>query len=462
MDATGYVAAVVARAEDGGIHGAEMAALGRRLRQLGEQDAGLLPSEVLEPVANLPRLDELPEPSPDQARDVLDRLVIVKLNGGLGTSMGLSGPKSLLEVKPGASFLDVLARQVLALRERHRARLPLVLMNSEVTRDASLKALSCHGALGVPGVPGVPADFLQGREPKIRADDFRPVDWPADPELEWCPPGHGDIYPALAESGTLDALLGAGLRYAFVSNSDNLGALVDVRVAAWLAAEQVPFALEAVRGTPADRKGGHLACYQGRLVLRETAQVPDGDASFTDVERWRWYNTNNIWIDLRALKDLQAADPAAPDLPLIVNRKTVDPRDPDSTPVIQLESAMGAAIGSIPGARAVHVPRSRFAPVKTTNDLLVVRSDAYELTSDGEMRPSFDGQEPVVTLDEEYYKLLPDFEQRFPDGAPSLRRCHRFEVEGDVTFGADVVAVGDVLVTGPRQIPNGEVLGEGN
>jgi UTP--glucose-1-phosphate uridylyltransferase len=399
----------------------------------------------------------LPRPSPGQARDVLDRLVIVKLNGGLGTSMGLDGPKSTLEVKPGANFLDVLARQVLTLRERHSARLPLVLMNSAVTRDPSLKVLDHDGDLSVPGVP---RDFLQGREPKIRASDFEPVQWPADPELEWCPPGHGDIYPALASSGTLDALLDAGLRYAFVSNSDNLGALADVRIAAWLAAEQVPFALEAVRGTAADRKGGHLACYEGRLVLRETAQVPDGDDSFTDVERWRWYNTNNIWIDLRALKDLQAADPAAPDLPLIVNRKTVDPRDPDSTPVIQLESAMGAAIGSIPGARAVHVPRSRFAPVKTTNDLLVVRSDAYELTGDGEMRPSWDGQEPVVTLDEDYYKLLPDFEQRFPAGPPSLRRCRRFEVEGDVTFGADVVAVGDVLVTGPRHVPDGEILGE--
>jgi UTP--glucose-1-phosphate uridylyltransferase len=119
---------------------------------------------------------------------------------------------------------------------------------------------------------------------------------------------------------------------------------------------------------------------------------------------------------------------------------------------------MGAAIGSIPGARAVHVPRSRFAPVKTTNDLLVVRSDAYELTSDGEMRPSFDGQEPVVTLDEDYYRLLPDFEQRFPAGPPSLRRCRRFEVEGDVTFGAGVIAVGDVHVAGSRHIPDGEVL----
>jgi len=456
MTMPNYVAAVLARAEAGGVHGAELAALRRRVQQLAEPQAGLLPGHVLEPLADLPRVDELPDPPPDQARDVLGRLVVVKLNGGLGTSMGLSGPKSLLPVKPGTSFLDVLATQVLALRERHAVRLPLVLMNSATTRGPTLDCLCRYDSLRVPGVP---PDFLQGREPKIRADDLQPVQWPADPELEWCPPGHGDIYTALAESGTLGALLDAGLRYAFVSNSDNLGALADVRIAAWLAAEQVPFALEAVRGTPADRKGGHLARYQGRLVLRETAQVPDGDTSFTDVERWRWYNTNNIWIDLRALADLQAADPAAPDLPLIVNRKTVDPRDSASTPVIQLESAMGAAIGSIPGARAIHVPRSRFAPVKTTDDLLVVRSDAYQFTGDGRMRPAFYGPGPVVTLDNNYYRLLPDLEQRFPAGPPSLRRCRRFQVDGDVTFGAGVVAVGDVRVVGPRHVPDNEVLG---
>jgi UTP--glucose-1-phosphate uridylyltransferase len=456
MNTPDYVAAVLAKAEAGGAHAAELAALRSRLQQLADPQAGLLPGEALQPLPDLPRLEELPEPPPGQARDVLDQLVIVKLNGGLGTSMGLAGPKSLLEVKPGMSFLDVIATQVLALRERHGARLPLVLMNSAATRGPCLDALRGYRGLGVPGVP---PDFLQGREPKIGAGDWRPARWPADPELEWCPPGHGDIYTALAASGTLDALLGAGLRYAFVSNSDNLGALADVRIAAWLAAGQVPFALEAVRGTPADRKGGHLARYHGRVVLRETAQVPDGDTSFTDVERWRWYNTNNIWIDLRALADLQAADPAAPALPLIVNRKTVDPRDPASTPVIQLESAMGAAIGSIPGARAIHVPRTRFAPVKTTDDLLVIRSDAYQLTGDGQMRPGFDGPAPVVTLDKDFYELLPGFEQRFPAGPPSLRRCRRFEVDGDVTFGAGVVAVGEVRVTGPRHIPDGQALG---
>src|SRR6266704_871704 len=206
MNTPDHVAAVLAKAKAGGVHAAELAALRRRLRQLDEPAAGRLRGDVLEPLPDLPRVDELPEPPPGQARDVLGRLVVVKLNGGLGTSMGLAGPKSLLEVKPGASFLDVIATQVLALRGRHGARLPLVLMNSAATRDPSLKVLRRYENLVVPGVT---PDFLQGREPKIGAGDFQPVHWPADPELEWCPPGHGGIYPALAESGMLDALLGA-------------------------------------------------------------------------------------------------------------------------------------------------------------------------------------------------------------------------------------------------------------
>jgi UTP--glucose-1-phosphate uridylyltransferase len=456
VNTTGYVAAVLGKAEAGGVRGAELASLRRRLHQLGEQHSGLLPGGELEPLADPPQLDALPEPPAGQARELLDQLVIVKLNGGLGTSMGLSGPKSLIEVKQDTTFLDIIATQVLALRQRHGgARLPLLLMNSGITQGPSLELLRRRGL----ELPGLPLDFLQGREPKIRTDDYFPVEWPADPELEWCPPGHGDIYPALEATGTLDALLAAGLRYAFVSNSDNLGAIADVRVAAFLAAEQVPFLLEATRGTPADRKGGHLATHDGHIVLRETAQVPDGDDSFTDVERWRWYNTNNVWLDLRALKQLQAADQAAPELPLIVNHKTVDPREASSTPVIQLESAMGAAIGSIRGARAIAVPRTRFAPVKTTDDLLVVRSDAYELTGDGELRPAYDGVGPVVSLDKDYYKLLPDFDRRFPAGAPSLRGCRRFQVDGDVTFGAGVVATGDVHLTGPRRVADGEKLG---
>ena len=447
---------VLAKAEAAGAHPTELAALRRRLDQLTQADAGQLPGDELTPLPDLPRLEDLPAPSEEQARAVLDRLVVVKLNGGLGTSMGLSGPKSLLQVKPGMSFLDIFTTQVLALREQYRARLPLLLMNSPSTRGPALEALSRHPGTRDNGP--VPLDFLQGREPKLRESDHQPVEWPANPELEWCPPGHGDLYTALAASGILDALLEAGVRWCFVSNADNLGAVPDARLASWIADQGVPFTMEAVRGTPADRKGGHLAEHRGRTVLRETAQVPAGDDSFTDVEKWRWYNTNNLWIDLEALRRLQADEPGGPALPLIVNRKTVDPSDPASTPVLQLETAMGAAIGSIEGARAVHVPRTRFAPVKTTDDLLVVRSDCYELAADGRLQATFDGPPPVVSLDKAVYKLLPGFEQRFPAGAPSLRRCDRLTVEGDVVFGAGVVCEGDVRVQGPRQVADGEVL----
>ncbi|MGE3289293.1 MAG: UTP--glucose-1-phosphate uridylyltransferase [Pseudonocardia sp.] len=449
------VHATLTKAEKAGAHPAELAALRRRLAQLDEPRSGLLPGSELEPLEGVASLEELPEPGPDAVREVLDRLVVVKLNGGLGTSMGLSGPKSLVEVKPGRTFLDVLALQVLGVRQRHGTRLPLLLMNSARTQEPSLQALARHDGLRDAELP---PDFLQGREPKLRADDHHPVEWPADPDLEWCPPGHGDLYTALAATGTLDRLLAQGMRWAFVSNSDNLGATVDTRIAAWIAAEDVPFVMETVRGTAADRKGGHLASHGGRIVLRETAQVPDGDTSFTDVERWRYYNTNNLWIDLEALRALQAQDPAAPTLPLIVNRKTVDPSDPDSPAVIQLETAMGAAVGSIAGARTVLVPRTRFAPVKTTDDLLVVRSDAYELTDDGHLVPTFDGPGPVVTLDRAHYRLLPGFERRFPAGAPSLRRCRVLRVDGDVTFGAGVVVEGEVSLAGPGEIADGTLL----
>jgi UTP--glucose-1-phosphate uridylyltransferase len=141
-------------------------------------------------------------------------------------------------------------------------------------------------------------------------------------------------------------------------------------------------------GTKADRKGGHIARRGGRLVLRDTAQTPPEDAdSFRDVGRWRFYNTNNLWIHVPTLAEVVAASQGALGLPLIVNRKTVDPGDPSSPGVIQLETAMGAAIGVFDGARAICVPRSRFAPVKTTDDLLVLRSDVYALTDDALVLP---------------------------------------------------------------------------
>jgi UTP--glucose-1-phosphate uridylyltransferase len=415
-------------------------------RLLEEGDQGVLPESELEPVDHVPDAEDL-EPGGEAARDALDRTLVLKLNGGLGTSMGMTRAKSLLEAKDGLTFLDVIARQVLHLRERSGARLPLVLMDSFYTRDDSLEALERYPDLKA----DVPLDFLQGKVPKLTADELAPVDWPDDRDLEWAPPGHGDLYTSLTTSGMLDELLDKGYEYAFVSNADNLGATLDERILGWFARERLPFAMEVADRTEADRKGGHLARRRGGgLVLREIAQTPDDDVdAFQDTSRHRFFNTNTLWVNLRALASLLEERGGVLGLPMIVNRKTVDPNDDSSPKVIQLETAMGAAIDVFEGAAALRVPRERFAPVKTTNDLLVVRSDAYVLTEDARVVVSPERRLsglPLVDLDAEHFKLLRDFDARFPEGPPSLVECERLGVMGDVRFGARVVVRGEVTV----------------
>jgi UTP--glucose-1-phosphate uridylyltransferase len=338
------------------------------------------------------------------------------------------------------------------------------MMNSFYTRDDTLRALERYPELAA----DVPPDFVQGKVPKIGADDLEPVSWPGDPELEWAPPGHGDLYTALVTSGMLEQLLDRGYEYAFVANADNLGATLDERILGWFAREELPFLMEVADRTEADRKGGHLARRRdgGGLVLREIAQTPDEDVdSFQDVSRHRFFNTNTLWVNLRALSRLMDERDGVLGLPMIVNRKTVDPSDRSSPRVIQLETAMGAAIDVFEGAAAVRVPRSRFAPVKTTNDLLVLRSDAYELTADARVRLAparGDSGPPLVDLDADHFKLLRDFDARFPAGAPSLVECERLAVKGDVLFGGGVTVRGRVTVEqdgeGQLRIEDGALL----
>ncbi len=415
-------------------------------RQLESGATGIVAESDIKPLDDPPRLVDLVHDE-EAGRGALDATVMVKLNGGLGTSMGLAGAKTLLEARNGLSFLDIIARQVLHTRQALGVRLPLVFMNSFRTHDDTLEALSEYRELPSADLP---LDFLQNREPKLRVDDLTPVDWPTDPALEWCPPGHGDLYTALAGSGLLQRLLDHGLQYAFVSNADNLCATADPRVAGWFAGSGAPFASEVCRRTPADRKGGHLAvrARDGQLVLRDSAQTAPEDAdAFADVSRHRYFNTNNLWLDLRALAaELDERDGVL-GLPLKRNEKTVDPADKTSPAVVQIETAMGAAVEVFTGAQALEVERSRFLPVKSTNDLLALRSDVYELANDSSIVLTAGREEaPYVDLDPDFYKLVGDFDARFPDGPPSLAEATSLRVHGDWTFAGDVVVRGDVTV----------------
>lgn len=431
--------------------------------QLVAGSRGALSEREIGPVGSVPGLDAVAGERRSGLSE-LRRTVVIKLNGGLGTSMGMTRAKSLLRVKGGLTFLDVIARQVLGLRREAGAAVPLLLMNSFRTRDDSLAALARYGELR----GDLPPDFLQHKVPRIRAADLAPVEWPGEPEYEWCPPGHGDLYTALLTRGVLDALRRAGRRWAFVSNADNLGATLSPEILGWFAASGAPFAMEVCARTAAHRKGGHLARLpDGRLVLRELAQCPEDELeAFQDVERFPWFNTNNLWLDLDALARALDERGGILDLPLIRNEKSVDPEDPGSTRVIQLETAMGAAVSVFPGAVALAVPRERFAPVKTTGDLLAVRSDAYVLDAASRVVLAEERGEvpPVVELDPAHYRTVPELEARFPHGPPSLVACRRLSVAGDARFGRDVVCSGEVELTAPRgeplRIPDAARLGE--
>jgi UTP--glucose-1-phosphate uridylyltransferase len=430
------------------------------LRRYLEGATGTIGRDHIEPVSELPDLED-PGVRLETTEDQLARVVVIKLNGGLGTGMGLERAKSLIDVRPGISFLDLIARQMLGLRRPGCRPIPALFMNSFRTQADTETALTAYPDLAVDGLP---MGFLQHKVPKVLVETERPAECPSDPEMAWCPPGHGDIYTALLTSGVLSRLLDTGYDLAFVSNSDNLGAVLDPVLLGHMLHRRASFMMEVADRTPADRKGGHLCRLRdGRLALRESAQCPaDETEDFQDIDRYRYFNTNNIWLSLPVLAELLEQYSGALPLDTIVNRKTLDPRDPGSPAVVQLETAMGAAVSLFDDAIAVRVPRSRFSPVKNTNDLLAVRSDAYRLTDDGRIVLGSDrSSPPTIVLDPKHFKLLDEFDRRFADGPPSLRHCTSLQVWGNVSFGKGVVVEGEVTIRGgdaPSSIPNGAIL----
>lgn len=425
---------------------AAILAFERNYQALLRDESGMISEQAIEPCENVPSFDEVTKGGEGFSPELLAQTVVIKLNGGLGTSMGLQKVKSLLSVKDDTTFLDVIAQQILYLREETGAKVRFLLMNSFASSEDTLDYMSEYADQDLAGAENI--ELMQNQVPKIDAASMEPVEWEKKPSLEWCPPGHGDLYAALVGSGWLDQLLADGVKYAFVSNADNLGAVLDSGLLRYFSESGKPFLMEATRRTEADKKGGHLAVRKSddQMLLREVAQCADEDlADFQNIERHQYFNTNNLWVRLDILKELLEKEGGALPLPMIRNKKTVDPRDKESTPVYQLEIAMGAAIESFSGSGAVCVPRSRFAPVKTTSDLFALRSDAYEQTPDGRIAllASRDGVPPVIDLSDEY-KMVDSLEGL---GMPSLIKAEKLKVSGPVRFADGVTIVGSVSFT---------------
>jgi UTP--glucose-1-phosphate uridylyltransferase len=392
----------------------------------------------------------LPKPKDSSA---LSKLAVLKVNGGLGTSMGMTGAKSALEVKDDMTFLDLTVRQIEHLNTTERADVPLILMTSFNTHEDTLRIIKKYAnqQLRI-------TTFNQSRYPRIYKETLLPCPQSAeDDKKNWYPPGHGDLYNALLHSGVLDQLIAEGKEYLFVSNSDNLGAVVDHAILQHMVDTQAEFIMEVTDKTKADIKGGTLVDYEGSIRLLEVAQVPSEHLEdFKSVRKFKIFNTNNLWLNLRALKRVMETD--GMDLEIIINPKQTD----DGQAVIQLETAAGAAIKHFKGAHGVNVPRSRFLPVKSCSDLLLIKSDIYSLEH-GQLviNPSrmFENT-PVIKLGD-HFKKIQQFQKRFKK-MPKILELDHLTVTGDVYFGRNVTLRGTVIVVaneGQRiDIPDGCIL----
>jgi len=387
----------------------------------------------------------------------LGRLAQLRLNGGLGTTMILDHTKSIIEVKPGYTFIDIAAHQILNLRKHFQHEIPWLLMNSYHTQEETLRLLKPYSLQ----VPWMPLDFLQHKFPRIHGDTRQPVSFP-EMNDGWAPPGHGDVFWAMWLSGILEKMLEQGIRWIFASNIDNVGAEVDPAILGYLENHNFDFAMEVTPKTLADVKGGIVVKHGGRLILVEAAQVPDNHLEdFIKAGSTMNFNTNNLWWRIDTLLELLQSEQLK--LPLIVNPKMVN-----DTPVLQLETAMGAAISCFPRPALIVVPRRRFVSVKTTHDLLSLRSDLYSF--DRQMSIQFNPQRirlhspPIINLDPRYYRSLLDFERRFPFPV-SLAACDQLIVEGDIVFGRGISFEGSVIIrnTGPdvASVPDGTCFQSG-
>lgn len=411
------------------------------------------------PADMIRRLDTLrPAMEGPVLSSAISKLAVVKLNGGLGTSMGCKGPKSVITVKDGLTFLDMTVLQVEYLDGTiGDGNVPLVLMNSFNTDKDTKKVLSKYEgrALKV-------KSFNQSQFPRLIKDSLLPAASDYSNLDEWYPPGHGDIYRSLADSGVLDQLLADGKEYLFISNIDNLGSVINYEILQHFAEDKdCEFIMEVTDKTRADVKGGTLIMYDGKLRLLELAQVPkEYVEDFKSITTFEIFNTNNIWVKLSAIKRL--VESGEMHMEVIENKKDLA----DGTPVIQLEQAVGSAIKNFKGAIGINVPRSRFLPVKQCQDLLLVMSNLFRLEHGrlalSEKRLTVGAREalPLVKLGDTFKKVQ-IFLSRFGT-IPNIIDLDHLTVAGNVYFGSNVTLKGTVIIIaneGERiDIPSGSFL----
>ncbi|KAK0996211.1 UTP-glucose-1-phosphate uridylyltransferase [Friedmanniomyces endolithicus] len=390
--------------------------------------------------------------------DFLSKLAVLKLNGGLGTSMGCVGPKSVIEVRDGMSFLDLSVRQIEFLNRTYDVNVPMILMNSFNTDKDTANIIKKYEGHNIDIMT-----FNQSKYPRILKDSLLPAPKSAESQIsDWYPPGHGDVFESLYNSGILDKLLDRGIEILFLSNADNLGAVVDLNILQHMVETRAEYIMELTDKTKADVKGGTIIDYEGQARLLEIAQVPKQYVNeFKSIKKFKYFNTNNIWMNLRAVK--RVVENNELEMEIIPNGKSIpaDKKGETDVSVIQLETAVGAAIKRFKNAHGVNVPRRRFLPVKTCSDLMLVKSDLYTLKH-GQLMidPSRFGPAPLIKLGSDFKKVS-QFQSRIPS-IPKILELDHLTITGAVNLGRGVVLKGTVIIVASEgntiDVPPGSIL----
>jgi UDP-N-acetylglucosamine pyrophosphorylase len=142
---------------------AAIAAFAHSYAELVSGSSGTISESSIHPASSLPDLEKDIRGSIANDTSLLQKTVVLKLNGGLGTSMGLDKAKSLLEVKGGNTFLDLTAKQIITMRKDFKAPVKFMLMNSFNTSKDTLGFLSKYPSV----VEDPKIELMQNKVPKI-------------------------------------------------------------------------------------------------------------------------------------------------------------------------------------------------------------------------------------------------------------------------------------------------------
>lgn len=162
--------------ESAGVPAAAVKAFSRCYEALVSNHSGMIPEMDIQPADQVEDWQDITASTPAADKDLISQCVCIKLNGGLGTSMGLQKAKSLLKVKGEDTFLDLIVRQVKHLRSISGTPVRLLLMNSFSTSADTLAYLEKYASDGFADPAQV--ELMQNRVPKILADGLAPASCP--------------------------------------------------------------------------------------------------------------------------------------------------------------------------------------------------------------------------------------------------------------------------------------------